>query len=223
MNTPMDTSIHTPAHMPLSSTPSVLRAPLGTPSHRLSSQAWGPLGTALPVTSCQGGWGEGKQGLQMASCGCPTVGTSRSPRSWKSRGGGAASLISRAPPARLRLPGPTAPLRFPTSPPPFTEGETEAQAGELGQRPEAGPPLCSPDALSLSGSHPTTGDGSLGPTSGIGKTEAREGRVCRWPCCEGVRSPFPTHGPGSRPLGEGHAGLGTTRLPSFPAHSRPPP
>lgn len=30
----------------------------------------GPLGKALPVTSCQGGQGRGKQILQMASCGC---------------------------------------------------------------------------------------------------------------------------------------------------------
>lgn len=42
---------------PLRSLPPTLHP--GTPSRWLSSQAWGPLGTALPVTSCQGSWGEG--------------------------------------------------------------------------------------------------------------------------------------------------------------------
>lgn len=64
----MNSSARTPARVPQGAREhpappwSVLRAPcppapLGTPGHWLSSQAWGPLGTALPVTSCQGGWG----------------------------------------------------------------------------------------------------------------------------------------------------------------------
>lgn len=57
------------------------------------------------------------------------------------------------------------------------------------------------------------------------------GRTGWWLCCDGVRSPLPTHtckggadSPGSRPLGEDHTSpadgaLGTTHLPSIPARS----
>lgn len=125
----MDSSTRTPAHVPQGAwehpaPPQSVPAPYtppGTPGHWLSSQAWGPLGTALPVTSCQGGWGEGKQGLQMASCGRPAVGTPQPRRSRKSGAGvgEAVSPISRARTVHLGLPGPTARLTFPNTP---TEG-----------------------------------------------------------------------------------------------------
>ena len=64
LDTLMSGSVCTPAHTPHRLCPAPPRSlpptpHSGTPSRWLSSQAWGPLGTALPVTSCQGSWGEG--------------------------------------------------------------------------------------------------------------------------------------------------------------------
>lgn len=98
-----------------SSAPSVLCAPLGTPGHRLSSQAWGPLGTALPVTSCQGGRGRvNKASRWLPVAARPWERPSR--RGHGRAGGGSASPIGGAPATRLRLPAPTAPLSVPDIP-----------------------------------------------------------------------------------------------------------
>lgn len=94
--------------------------------------------------------------------------------------------------------------------------------------------LCAP----LSGSHPPVGAGHPSPTLEIGKTEAREGRVSWWLCCDGVRSPPPTRtwrslvckrgtdSPGSRPLCKDHTSpaegaRGTAQLPPLPARFPP--
>lgn len=97
----------------------------------------GPLGTALPVTSCQGGWGRGKQGLQMASCGWAAVGTARPRDATKGGEGGSrgrpAVSISRA--SAEMDPLPSWSLRHGRGgcDTLFTEGDTEAQAGKLPQ------------------------------------------------------------------------------------------
>lgn len=73
---------------PLRSLPCPQHSARGPPVAGCPHRPEGPLGTALPVTSCQGGQGRGKQVLQMASCGCPAwaaVGTAQPPQS--GRGG----------------------------------------------------------------------------------------------------------------------------------------
>lgn len=120
----------------------------GTPSRWLSSQAWGPLGTALPVTSCQGGQGEGEQGSRWLPAAALTVGTAQPPRSRRSgweRGG----LHSPSAEPLLCTPGYRDPLhlfRLPALPQKgfisaLAEGEAEASQARhtTGQKPD---PLC---------------------------------------------------------------------------------
>lgn len=116
---------------PLRSLPCPQQSARGPPVAGCPHRPEGPLGTALPVTSCQGGQGRGKQVLQMASCGCPAwaaVGTAQPPQS--GRGGRSRRGCINHPQSTYCVPHTPSHcplLCLPTFPEKgFTEGETEA-------------------------------------------------------------------------------------------------
>lgn len=160
-----DSSIHTPAHVPLGAWehPAPPQSILCAPHPPCSSGDPQPLavltGLGAPRDGPSGDFLPGRLGgrVNKASRWLPAAarpwehpsrrGHGRASAGGGGGGQGAVSPISRAPTTGLRLPGHTAPLRFPTSlrkgfPLPFTEGETEAPVVTFCQRPEAGPPLC---------------------------------------------------------------------------------